>query len=56
MQQWTIGSIDGEIVPFSAEMDSPGKIVYVQQKWKNTYTCINPRSKIEKRKRYMCNL
>jgi hypothetical protein len=56
LQQWTVGSIDGEIVPFSAEMDPPDKIVYVQQKWKNTYTCINVRSKNEKRKRYMCNL
>ena len=33
IQQWTNGTIDREIVPFSAEMDNPDKIVYIQQKW-----------------------
>ncbi len=40
-QQWIIGPVDREIVPFSAEMDHPDKIIYIQQKWKNIHTCIH---------------
>ncbi len=29
LQQWTIGPIDREIVPFSAEMDHPDKVTYI---------------------------